>query len=103
MSEGTKQVIFEVGIHVKGVKRKCRKSERHYFSVTKIPYDENATLDQVRDVVKAFLETNMKSVEGRPIVKFSRVEIGEHFRTMELFDKRNKEFVLESSLENALN
>ena len=97
------QVVFEVGVRVIGVKKRCRKSESHFFTVTRIPYDENATLDQVQDVVRAFLETNMKSIEGKPRVSFSRAEIGEHFRTMELFDKRNKQFILESSLENALN
>jgi hypothetical protein len=101
--EENKQVVFEVGVSVIGVKRRCRKSERHFFTVTRIPYDENATLEQVEEIVKSFLSTNMKTIENKPRVKFSRVEIGEHFRTMELFDRRNKEFILESSLENALN
>ena len=97
-----KEVRFEVGIHVDGIKKRCRKVERHYFSVTSIPYDENATLEQVEDVVKSFIVTNMKSVLGKPRIKLTRVEIGEHMKRFEMFDKRHKEFVLESSLENAL-
>ena len=56
---------FKLSIQVIGIKKRCRKSDRHFFHFGYLPYndgqfDKSAINDKVRD----FLATNMKSINS---------------------------------------
>lgn len=56
---------FKLSIQVIGIKKRCRKSDRHFFHFGYLPYnngefDKSAINDKIRD----FLITNMKTVES---------------------------------------
>jgi hypothetical protein len=59
------QVLFKVSIQVIGIKKRCRKSERHFFQLGSIPYNDGQfDKSEISDKVKAFIETNMKQVNS---------------------------------------
>ena len=61
----TSQVLFKISIQVIGIKKRCRKSERHFFQLGSIPYNDGQfDKSETSDKVKAFIETNMKSVNS---------------------------------------
>lgn len=97
--EGTKRIVFEINVYVFGVKRKCRKSERHSFKLGSIDYNEGAfNQDDITQRAYDIVATNMKQVEGSNItVQMLRVEIGDHFKTFEMFDKRHVNFLVPST------
>jgi hypothetical protein len=97
--EGTKRVVFEINVYVFGVKRKCRKSEKHSFKLGSIDYNEGAfNRDDIEQRARDIVATNMKAVEGQYIaVQMLRVEIGDMFKTFEMFDKRHVNFQVPSS------
>lgn len=100
----TKQVVFDVSVYVVGVKKRCRKADRHILRVGTIPYDENLPQEEVNrlmDIAQGLLETNMKSVT-RAKLYLTRTEIGDFFKSTELFDKRHKEFEIKTKLERVL-
>ena len=58
-------VFFEISLQVVGVKRRCRKVERHFFTLGYIPYNNGSfNQSEIEDKVRAFLETNMKQVNS---------------------------------------
>lgn len=61
----TSQVLFKISIQVIGIKKRCRKSERHFFQLGSIPYN-NGEYDQsaINDKVRDFLSTNMKQINS---------------------------------------
>lgn len=76
-SDYSPEVIkFKIAIEVIGIKKRCRKSERHFFQVSSIPYndgkyDETAINQLVRD----FLDVNMKEVNSQVRVNLDHVKI----------------------------
>ncbi len=98
MSEN-KRVVFEVNVYVFGVKRKCRKSEKHSFKLGSIDYNDGAfNQDEIEQKARDIVATNMKEVQGQFItVQMLRVEIGDMFKTFEMFDKRHVNFQVPSS------
>lgn len=61
----TSQVLFKISIQVIGIKKRCRKSERHFFQLGSIPYNDGS-FDQaaINDKVRDFLTTNMKQINS---------------------------------------
>ena len=61
----TSRIVFKISIQVIGVKKRCRKSERHFFQLGSIPYNDGS-FDQssINNKVRDFLATNMKSINS---------------------------------------
>ncbi len=100
--------FFRVGISVDGIKKRCRKSDSHYFHAGYIPYnDGNYNAEEIDDLVKGLVSTNMKEVQNVPTIHLDHVIVkhdgGFKSEQWQPFSKLNKEFLLVSSLENELN
>ena len=101
--EGTKRVVFEINVYVFGVKRKCRKSEKHSFKLGSIDYNEGAfNRDDIEQRARDIVATNMKAVEGQFItVQMLRVEKssdnGFTSTSFQMFDNRHVKFQFASS------
>lgn len=94
--------FFRIGVSVKGVKKRCRKSELHYLSGGKIPYnDGNFDQVEVENLAKKLL-FDMKTTEGKIMVILNHIKVSDGFETWEMFGKTNVEFELTSSLEKEL-
>lgn len=99
--------LFKVSIVVNGIKKRCRKSDSHFFSLGYIDYNEGIfNQDELIEKAKSYLSDNMKEVKSTPKVVLSYVERKKDdfgvIETMQLFDKRNVSFLVQSSLENVL-
>jgi hypothetical protein len=99
--------LFKVSIVVTGVKKRCRKTEQHFLSLGYIDYNEGAfNQDELSEKAKSFLSENMKEVKSTPKINLYYVERKKDnlgtIETMQFFDKRNVSFLVQSSLENAL-
>ncbi len=101
--EGTKRVVFEINVYVFGVKRKCRKSEKHSFKLGSIDYNEGAfNRDDIEQRARDIVATNMKAVEGQYItVQMLRVEKssdnGFTSTSFQMFDDRHINFQIPST------
>ena len=90
-------VTFKLSIQVIGIKKRCRKSERHFFQLGHIPYnDGNFDQDAITAKVKDFLQTNMKEIHSIIRVSLDHVitthERGFTCQQWEPFSKLNKSF-----------
>ena len=95
--------FFKLGVAVNGVKKRCRKSESHYLSGGYLPYNDGAfNQDEVENLVRGILETNMKRIEGKVFIILNHVKVADGIQTWEMFGKTNVKFELKTSLENAL-
>jgi len=101
--EVTKRVVFEINVYVFGVKRKCRKSEKHSFKLGSIDYNEGAfNRDDIEQRARDIVATNMKAVEGQYItVQMLRVEKssdnGFTSTSFQMFDDRHVNFQVPST------
>lgn len=70
---------FKISFRVGGIKRRCRKLERHTFHLGSIDYNNgNYDKEAITEKVKACLETNMKEVVSPSIlVSLDHVKIKE--------------------------
>jgi hypothetical protein len=93
-------VTFKLSIQVIGIKKRCRKSERHFFQLGHIPYnDGNFDQSAISDKVQAFLNTNMKSIHSLTRVSLNHVTTiidngGYTIVQWKPFSKLNKSFDL---------
>lgn len=100
--------LFKIGVNVTGVKKRCRKVERHFLSLGYIPYnDGNFDQNELESKARAFVSENMKSVVGKFEVVLNQVtRTKDDFGVIEkwqMFSDKNKRFVVNSPLENELN
>jgi hypothetical protein len=100
--EKSLEVKFKISVYVFGVKRKCRKAERHSLDLGYIDYndgsfDKESVSAKARDIVA----TNMKSILSPLSIQMLRVELQkDDFGTMmkfTMFDDRHVNFKIESS------
>lgn len=68
---------FRISIQLIGIKRRCRKSERHFFHFGHMPYVNNGEYDQeqLKSQVIAWIQTNMKEVHSQVRVCLDHVII----------------------------
>lgn len=94
--EGTKRVVFEISVYVYGIKKRCRKAEKHSLKLGSIEYNDGAfNREEIEQKARDIVATNIKTVMGDKIqVQLLRVEIGDHFKTFEMFDKRHVNFLM---------
>jgi hypothetical protein len=106
-AENTTEIKFSISVYVHGVKKKCRKVERHSLKLGYIPYndgsfDKEAISQKVRDIVA----TNMKSVSSPIQVQMLRIELKKdewgYSQTFAMFDERHVNFAVETALQEAL-
>jgi hypothetical protein len=101
--EVTKKVVFEINVYVFGVKRKCRKSEKHSFKLGSIDYNDGAfNQDEIEQKARDIVATNMKEVQGQFItVQMLRVEKssdnGFISTSFQMFDERHVNFQVPST------
>jgi hypothetical protein len=99
--------LYKIGISVTGVKKRCRKSDRHYLPMGYIPYNEGQ-IDQAEIEARAkdFVAENMKSVVGNFKVCLNFIERKKDdygtIETWEMFGNENKSFTVQTSLEKEL-
>ena len=88
---------FQLSIQLIGIKRRCRKSERHFFHFGHRPYN-NGNYDQkeIEQFVSDWIATNMKEVRSQVRVSLDHVIIKNEERftvtQWEPFSKLNKQF-----------
>jgi hypothetical protein len=59
------RVLFKLAVQVRGVKRRCRKSDTHFFHLGHVDYTKDELyLESIKDKVRACLDTNMKEVHS---------------------------------------
>lgn len=70
------QILFKLSIQVIGIKKRCRKSERHFFQLGHIPYNDGQfDKSEVSDKARAFIDTNMKQINSIVRVSLDHVII----------------------------
>lgn len=99
--------LYRISVSCVGVKKRCRKTERHLLYLGYIPYnDGNVNKEELLDKARSFIAENMKSVVGVPSVNLSFTERKKDdygtVETFQLFDSRNVSYKITSSLENEL-
>lgn len=83
---------WEIEVHVKGIKKKCRKTDWHYFDLTTISYTEDVNHLIFKDDALMLANREMKKIEEVSI-KFTRFKNDEHIKRTILMDKDwNKNF-----------
>ena len=88
---------FQLSIQLIGIKRRCRKSERHFFHFGYRPYnDGNYDQEEIEQFVSDWIATNMKEVRSQVRVSLDHVIIKNEERftvtQWEPFSKLNKQF-----------
>ena len=85
---------MSASISCTGIKNKCRKNDRHFFTLKDfelVDYDENKTIDLAKD----FLKTRMKSVNSALLItQKERIEIDGDFMTRTIFGIDNSRKVI---------
>ena len=88
---------FKLSVQVMGIKKRCRKSERHFFHLGHMPYNSgNYDANEVKDKVRNALDLNMKQVTSMVRIHLDHVIIkneGTYTVTQwEPFSKLNVQF-----------
>jgi hypothetical protein len=109
MSETTinEQEFFKIGISVNGVKKRCRKVERHFLSLGYVPYNDGVfNQEELENKARDFVSENMKTVQGKYEVVLNYVKRKKDsygtIETWEMFGKKNLRFIVQSQLINEL-
>ena len=97
--EGTKH--FKVYVNFMGVKKRCRKSERHSLKVTYIDYNDGIIdYEALNALMASFLQTNVKSINFGYHVTVTldyvsrSYERGFQTELWEPFSKLNQKYIL---------
>lgn len=74
-SEEPTQEKFKISIRICGIKKRCRKIEQHFFTISSVNYN-NGSFDQdaIRSLVIDFVGSNVKTVCSHCIVSLDHVE-----------------------------
>lgn len=88
---------FRISIQLIGIKRRCRKSERHFFHFGHLPYNNGEyNQGQLKNEVIAWIHTNIKEVHSQVRVSLDHVTIsserGFTHTQWEPFSKLNTHF-----------
>jgi hypothetical protein len=95
--------FYKLGVAVNGIKKRCRKSERHFISGGYLPYNDGTfNQEEVENLARGILESNMKRIDGKVKVVLNHVKRDGGIETWEMFGKTNVQFELQSSLEKEL-
>ena len=94
-----KQELIEYQLIVSGIKKKCRKEDRHHFKII-----ESTNLEQVeptedvKALARTILSNEMRSVRSAKIfaqhLKIEDINDGFISKSFMLFDQRNKSYSL---------
>lgn len=100
MTEGK---FYRISVHTKGIKKRCRKSDSHMFSLGYIPYNDGSfNREEIEAKARNAISENMKSTISKTHVVLNAVTIKEGIETWEIFGKDNVRFELLTSLEREL-
>ena len=98
--EGTKRVVFEISVYVYGVKKRCRKAEKHSLKLGSIDYNDGAfNREEIEQKARDIIATNIKTIVGDKIqVQMLRVEKssdnGFTSTSFMMFDERHVNFLM---------
>jgi hypothetical protein len=74
-TEEPSQEKFKISIRICGIKKRCRKIEQHFFTISYVDYNEgNFDLDTIRPLVIDFVASNVKTVCSHCVVSLDHVE-----------------------------
>ena len=95
-----KTELIKISVYVLGIKKRCRKPERHILGVIKnMSYDENLNLNDYKDQALEVLKRDMKSYNNKITLKSTVYSLdysrGYKTTSIQIFDPRNKELVIE--------
>jgi hypothetical protein len=98
------QELFKLSISVIGIKKRCRKVEKHFFDAGYIPYSEEIlNQDELIDKARNLVNTNMKTVQGVPVLRLNHVTESEGIIQWEMFSAKHKEIkILEPVLQELI-
>lgn len=97
------QEFFKVYVIVPGVKKRCRKAERHMLKAGYIPYNGGSfDREAIEATAKGLIEANIKQVVGNVVISLDHVVRDDHFERWEPFSDKNVRFELRTALENEL-
>jgi hypothetical protein len=71
------KILYRLAVQLIGIKKRCRKSERHFLHLGHIPFGD-INYDDVKQKVKDALDTNMKAVHSQIRVHLDYVIISDH-------------------------
>lgn len=95
--------LFKITVSVIGVKKRCRKVDSHLLRLGYKPYNEgNFNKDELIELARASVETNIKQVTGKIMVHLDHIKRGDFMEQWEPFSDKNIRFEVKSSLENVL-
>lgn len=98
-----KRELFKISVSTHGIKKKCRKSDFHFFKAGHIPYNEGTfNKDEIEAVARGIIESNMKEVKAKIMIHLDHITQDENFEQWEPFSNKNVRWELKSSLENVL-
>lgn len=101
--ETTKE-LFKISVSLRGVKKRCRKSDFHVLRGGYIPYNEGSfDREAVEAIARGLVDSNMKQINSRVMIHLDRIEKGEFMERWELFSDKNVKWELKTPLENELN
>lgn len=106
-AESNTQVKFSINVYVYGVKKKCRKSERHSFKLGYIDWNEGSfNKEEISQKARDIVASNMKTASSPISVQMLRVELKKDSwgtsQTFMMFDERHVNFKVETLLNEAL-
>jgi hypothetical protein len=100
---------FKVYVNFIGIKKKCRKSDRHSLKVTYIDYNDGIVdYDSLNILVASFLLTNVKSIDSRYHVTVTLDYVSRSYdrgfqtELWQPFSKLNQRYQLPTSLYDSL-
>jgi hypothetical protein len=90
---------FKISIQLIGVKKRCRKSERHIFQLGSIDYNDGSfDQESVTKLVRDFIATNVKLTDSNVFVHLDHVKVkserGFTSTLWEPFSDLNRRFVI---------
>jgi len=105
--ENATQVKFSISVYVVGVKKRCRKAERHSLKLGSIDYNDGSfDKEEISQRARDIVATNMKSVSSPIKVQMLRTEIssdnGFTSTKFMMYDERHVNFTVDSALNEAL-
>ena len=91
---------YAIWLKVRGCKKRCRTTKNELFKLGYLPVDKltDEAKKNIEELAVTEASIRMRFYGNEGQVNFNYVEIGEHFETMELFDKRH--FSLVTKLRN---
>lgn len=89
----TEENKYQVYCYLKGIKKRCRKIERHQIKLGYYPLDVN--VDELKQIAKNLMQENFKSFDKQAVLNLNYVTIKENMVSFMLYDAKNLSYKFE--------